>query len=444
MSLPDLFKQHIESKQFFQANDELIVACSGGIDSVVLVHLLSVTNKRFQLAHMNFRLRGAESDRDRQFVEALGAKYQVPVHIKSVDTASYASEHSISIQVAARELRYSWFREMITASSNPRSFVLTAHQADDSIETVCMNFFRGTGLRGLTGIPEINEGIIRPLLPFSREQLHQYALSIGLPWVEDSSNSETKYTRNRIRHEVLPVLEQLYPGFRQNILQNMERLSESAQLAESAVSRIRKRLLVEEANEWRIPVAALLNASPLHTIVYECFHPFGFGPSQVEEILQLSKASSGRYIDSTTHRVMRHQKWLLIYPLNEIHTPRVVTIDAATKQVTIDKGVIDLSISTDTRHINKSRDVAQFDAAKIQFPLIVRPWKQGDYFYPFGMEKKKKIARFLIDQKLSMPDKEKVLVVEMDSKIIWVVGHRIDNRFRITENTKEVLVMKKG
>jgi tRNA(Ile)-lysidine synthase len=440
MSLVHRFQQHIREKHFFEDQDLLIVACSGGIDSVVLCDLLHASSIPFQLAHMNFQLREAESDRDEQFVIDLSTKYEAGVTVKKVDAESYASAHGVSIQVAARELRYSWFNELLGAAAVKRKFILTAHHRDDSIETSCLHFFRGTGIRGLTGIPERNGQIMRPLLPFSRGQILEYATEKQLKWVEDSSNLSDKYSRNYIRHHLIPAAEKLFPTVKDNLYHNLQRLSEVNEIYQQSIQRILKKLVLEEGNGFKIPVAKLINSQPLQTIVFECFHPFGFHASQVQEIVSFCSSAPGSWMESSSHKLIRHGKWLLVHSKTGEAETDLQVIDQDAGTIETPTGKLHFSYQeTQPLHIHKSPNFALLDESKIEFPLILRKWKPGDYFYPFGMEKKKKVARFLIDQKISVKQKEQVLVLEMNKRILWIVGMRIDNRFRVSPSTKKAL-----
>jgi len=440
MSLLSRFQQHTRDKHFFEEGDLLIVACSGGIDSVVLCDLLASSTIPFAVAHMNFQLRGAESKRDEAFVEQLAASYQVPVSIRKVDTEQYASERGISIQVAARELRYTWFRELLQASSANRKFILTAHHRDDSIETSFLHFLRGTGIRGLTGIPEKNADIIRPLLPFSRQEIIDYASEKNLIWVEDSSNISEKYSRNYIRHSLLPAAAKLFPSVKDNLSNNLQRFSEVNEIYQQAIARIIKKMVLADGDGFRVPIARLLNSSPLETIVFECFQRFGFHSSQVHELISFCSARQGSSIESESHKLIRHRNWLLIHPKNKVENIPLIIIDEASTLIETPIGRLRITYQdAQPLHIHKSPAFALFDERKIRFPLILRKWGPGDYFYPFGMEKKKKVARFLIDQKLSAAQKENIFVLEMDKKILWVVGLRIDNRFRVQPSTTKAL-----
>jgi tRNA(Ile)-lysidine synthase len=453
MDLLERFKASINKNGLFSARDNLLLAVSGGVDSVVLCELCRQTGFSFLIAHCNFQLRGAESERDEVFVKRLGSIYNTPVLVKKFDTETYALKHRLSIQEAARTLRYEWFAKLLddewqmmdggqlpSAVRQPPSFLLTAHHADDNIETVLMNFFRGTGLSGLSGIPAVNDRIRRPLLPFFKEDLLQFARDHKLEWVEDSSNELSKYTRNFFRNEIIPAITNVYPQVKANLQDNIDRFREIGQLYQHAVGEIKNQLCRKKGNELHIPLRQLL-AMNNRALVYEIIKDFGFAEKQVDEVIKLGDSESGRYIQSpaNTYRIIRHRHWLIISPLKSTEAINII-IEPADKLIDYPGGQLRIE-ETSTLQPQTSNLVACLDANQISYPLLLRPWKAGDYFYPLGMKKKKKLARFFIDQKLSKTEKENIWVIEMNRKIAWVVGHRIDDRFKITDKTKQQLRM---
>lgn len=415
-----------------------IVACSGGIDSVVLCELCYQARLTFSIAHCNFGLRGEESNRDEAFVQQLGEQYGVLVFIKGFDTEGHGLLKKLSIQEAARELRYQWFEEL--RNEQKAAYVLLAHQANDNIETVLMNLFRGTGLHGLTGMPERVEGArcLRPLLHHTRSEIETFAKERALTWVEDSSNTSNKYTRNFFRNELIPAVQNVYPQAEAAVLDTIERLKKTEALYQLMLHGLLKKLLIESGDEVKVPINALLKYADT-SLLYEVFKKFGFSEKQLSEIIKLSQSSSGSYIQNEHYRIIKHRKWFLISPVAAAQTSTFI-LEESTKKLLLPDG--ELRIKTiDKAHfqLDSAPHVAQLDRNEIQFPLLVRRWKQGDYFYPLGMRKKKKLARFFIDLKLSALDKEKVWVVESRSRIIWVIGYRIDDRVKVTEATKKVL-----
>lgn len=445
------FQQYIKQQNLFQPKDKLLLAVSGGVDSVVLCELCKQAGYHFTIAHCNFQLRGEESERDENFVKELGERYNVEVLVKKFDTNKFAAENKLSIQVAARELRYDWFNEVVTkmksdlrlkSSKAPLCGVgglLTAHHANDNIETLLMNFFKGTGIIGLHGILPKQESVIRPLLFAKKEELLEFATVNNLTFVEDSSNASDKYTRNYFRNQLIPDLQKVYPQVANNLINNIERFSEIEILYQQSVNLSKKKLLELKGNEIHIPVLKLLQTSPLKTIIYEIIKDYGFTSHQTEEAIALLKSETGKYIQSSTHRILKNRNWLIIAPNQNVES-QTILVEEKDKKVRFDQGEISVEMLAITNSKPQTTNyIAQLNAAEIKFPLLLRKWKQGDYFYPLGMQKKKKLSRFFTDQKLSLTQKEKTWVIELDKKIIWVVGLRIDDRFKITGSTKNIL-----
>ncbi|OQP62190.1 tRNA lysidine(34) synthetase TilS [Niastella populi] len=458
MSLLQRFQQYISAHHLFSPKDTLLLAVSGGIDSVVLCELCKQSGYSFIIAHCNFKLRGAESERDAAFVQQLAQNYNVPLQVKEFDTEAYAGQHKLSIQEAARELRYEWFGELLgretgvqkseavapgsehsTRHSPLATCLLTAHHLDDNIETMLMHFFRGTGIHGLRGMQPKQGSIVRPLLFARKQELKQFAAENNLTWVEDSSNALDKYSRNYFRHQLIPLVQNIYPEAENNLAANLRRFADMEQLYEQAVQQHKKKLLEQKGHEVHIPVLKLQKAEPLYTVVYEIIKAFGFSPAQTEEVIKLLGSESGRYVQSATHRIIKNRRWLIIAPAQS-EQAQTLAIDEDESKVVFENGELAFEQLTG-KNIQLVNDaaIALIDRTALQFPLLLRKWKKGDYFYPLGMKKKKKLARFFIDQKLSLTDKEKVWVLESNKKILWVVGLRIDDRFKLTEATKQVL-----
>lgn len=453
MDLLQSFKDYITRENLFSHKDKLLLAVSGGVDSVVLCELCHQAGFDFSIAHCNFRLRGEESERDESFVLAFAAKYGKQALVKHFDTQSYAAIHKISIQVAARELRYAWFQEIIedrnnvesfdsTLSSNSNIKLLTAHHLDDNIETLLMNFFKGTGIAGLRAILPKQAHLVRPLLFAEKAALVQFATEHQLNWVEDSSNLSDKYTRNYFRHQLIPLVQQIYPTALHNLAGNITRFREIELLYRQSVDGHIKRLLEPKGNEIHIPVLKLKKMPALATLIYEIIQPFGFSARQVNEVIGLLDSGSGKYIQSNEFRILKNRSWLIISPLRTTEAANIL-IESPNDTIDFLQGSIKLEVLPNSGSLaelgNTNNNIAFLDADTIQFPLLLRKWSTGDYFYPLGMRKKKKLGRFFIDNKLSLADKEKVWVIEMNKKIIWIAGHRIDDRFRITPGTRNIL-----
>lgn len=434
MDLKEQFIANISQRNLFSEDDELLLAVSGGVDSVVLCELCHQAGYAFEIAHANFQLRGEESEADEQFVRSLGEKYNAYAHIKKFDTERCAAENKISIQVAARELRYDWFRELL---KHGFKYLLTAHHQDDNIETAAMNFFRGTGITGLRGMLHKNNSIVRPLLDFTKEEIMDFAKANNLQWREDSSNASDKYSRNYFRRHIIPLVKNIYPETEQNIAANIERLKETEMLYHEAVEHHKKLLQEIRGKEIHIPILKLKKTTPLATLIYEMINPYNFSSRQVPEVIALMDAEQSSYIQSATHRIIKNRNWLII-AANETEESEIILIEKEDKRIPFANGVLHIERKEKTS-IPANSMIACLDAKQIKFPLVLRKWKQGDYFYPLGMSKKKKIARFLIDQKASPTQKENTWVLESAKRICWVVGMRIDERFKITDNTKEVI-----
>jgi tRNA(Ile)-lysidine synthase len=344
--------------------------------------------------------------------------------------------------VAARTLRYQWFYKLLensTTGNDPIKYILTAHHLDDNIETVLMNFFKGTGITGLRGIEARHEKIVRPLLFASKKEIKNYADENGLQWVEDSSNESIKYTRNLFRNEIIPSIEKVYPSVMKNLSANIERAKDAEVLYRQAIDAHKKKILACKGNDVLIPVLKLQKSEPIRTITYEIIKDYGFSSHQVDEVLKLLESESGKYILSATHRILRNRAWLIISPIKE--EEQAIILIEKDGEVKFEKGKLSVK-QVAQAEISSDPNTALINAKEITFPLFLRRWKEGDYFYPLGMQKKKKLARFFIDQKLSLLEKEKAWVIESNKKIVWVVGYRIDDRFKITDQTKQFLQLK--
>lgn len=432
-NLLNRFVEHINREKLFNKKDKLLLAVSGGLDSVVLCELCYQVGMDFEIAHVNFQLRGEESDGDEYFVKTIAEKYGVAAHFKKCDTTAFAEQNKLSVQVAARELRYNWFDELLRHEFD---YLLTAHHRDDNIETQLMNFFRGTGISGLRGILPKAGTIIRPLLPFSKEELTGFAKENSLQWREDSSNTSDKYSRNYFRHTVIPAITKIYPEAVNNLAANIERLRDVEVLYQQAIAKQKKHLLYYKGREVHIPVLKLKKTEAIATVVYEILKEYNFHSGQVADVLQLLDAEQGKFVMSQTHRIIRNRNWLVIADNKSTDTDYVIIEEPGT--IIFGGGELKLAVS-DPVKFNKQFE--QLDMREIKFPLTIRKWKQGDYFYPLGMKKKKKVARFLIDNKLSPTEKENTWVLETGKKIAMIAGRRIDERFKTTSSTKQVLVV---
>lgn len=445
------FVKNIKQQTLFSSKDELLIAVSGGIDSVVLCELCKQAGYDFSIVHCNFQLRGEESERDEQFVRELGSKYGVEVLVQEFETENYATQNKLSTQEAARNLRYEWFGELVNSQLSIVKFrpekihhspltihLLTAHHADDNNETLLMNFFRGTGLHGLTGIPAANNYIRRPLLNFSKEELLAFAKENNLSFVEDSSNQSSKYTRNYFRNELIPAITKVYPQVKENLQDNIKRFKEIEKLYQFSVGELKKKICRYKGKEIHIPVKQLMNFNNT-ALVYEIIADYGFNEKQVDELVKLAGSDSGKFIQSpdNSYRIIKHRYWFIISPTQTVETDNII-IEEKNKSIDFVLGKLLIEKSSNTKQASSISTIS-LDAKEIKFPLLLRKWKTGDYFYPLGMQKKKKINRFLIDQKLSLSAKENVWVIESNQRIVWVVNYRIDDRFKLTASTTDVI-----
>ncbi|MEP6927328.1 MAG: tRNA lysidine(34) synthetase TilS [Ginsengibacter sp.] len=454
MSLLNRFISNIHNENLFQKNDNLIIAVSGGVDSIVLCELCKQAGFNFKIAHCNFQLRGAESDRDEMFVQSLGNKLDTTVFFKKFDTEKHAEENKVSIQVAARDLRYNWFDELTATTDNRQpitdnqhqitniqhsTFLLTAHHANDNIETVLMNFFKGTGIKGLRGILPKQGKIIRPLLFARKEELILFANENNLAFTEDTSNASDKYTRNYFRNKIIPLVQKVFPKAEENLLNNIERFRDIGVLYHHALDLHKKKLIEHKGNEVHIPVLKLLKIEPLYTIVYEIIKDYGFTSHQCNDVINLLKSGSGKFISSPSHKIIKNREWIIIVPHNNMEALNIL-INEDDQEIVFADGKLKIEKHMITNcQLSTDNSIAMLDAEIITFPLLLRKWKQGDYFYPLGMQKKKKLSRFFIDQKMSLNEKEKTWVIESNKKIFWIVGKRIDDRFKVKTSTINIL-----
>ncbi len=426
------FRNHIQEQFPFLNGKLLLVAVSGGIDSIVLAHLLHRCKFHIALAHANFGLRGAESDADEVFVTTFSKKLGVALYTQRFKTDEYAQKQGISIQMAARTLRYEWFETL--RKTIGFNYILTAHHADDNLETFFINLSRGAGLEGLTGIPEQKEYIIRPMLPFPREAIAVYAKKNQLSWREDSSNLQPYYLRNKIRLTVIPKIKEISPSFLENFQQTIAHLKGSRQLLHDYITRLQTELFQQTSAGYTISLAALKTLTPQPAYLYELFKEFGF--TDWKGLRHLLNAPSGKQLFSSTHRLLKDRDWLFVTPLKEQENNPKTGIDGSVGRITRPFSMRWNEVSQIER---KAPTIVYVDKETLKFPLTIRKWKKGDYFYPFGMNSKKKISKFFKDEKYSLLAKESQWLLCSGDAIVWVIGKRADNRFRVTSDTRAIL-----
>jgi len=425
-------QNHVKSRFPFLEKSKLLIAISGGMDSVVLTHLCHRMKLNIALAHCNFNLRGDESDADEDFVLQLAEDLNIEIFIESFDTEAYASEHQISIQMAARELRYAWFKDL--TEQLKFEYVLTAHHADDNLETFLINLSRGTGLEGLTGIPEINNNIMRPMLPFSRQQIEIYAKENKLKWRDDSSNASAKYLRNKIRLDVIPALKEMNPQLLQNFNKTLSHLKDSNEIIEDRIVNVQKKMVTVDGETVILDIKKLLKLSNPKAYLYQLLKDFNF--TEWDDLTNLLKAQSGKQLFSETHRMVKDRDFLFLTELssNEFHT---ISIPENESQIKTPIGNLNFKL---VKQLNKSNPSTIYvNKEKLKFPLLLRKWEEGDYFFPFGMKGKKKLSKYFKDEKMSLLQKEHVLVLCSGKDIVWVLEKRADDRFKVTDNTSQIL-----
>jgi len=427
------FKAHINLNYPFLLKDRLLVACSGGLDSVVLSHLCHSAGLHIALAHCNFRLRGSQSDADEVFVKKLAQELDIDFLVTHFDTVGYVNQHKVSVQMAARELRYTWFDGLMKTKGFAK--VLTAHHLDDALETFLINLSRGTGIDGLKGIPEQTETIARPLLKFSREDLLDYAQANKITWREDASNTDTKYVRNKIRAEVVPVLKELNPKFVDNFRVTTEFLSQTSAIANNQIAEQKIALFEEENGNFKVEIKKLRQLVPLQGYLFALFQEYGF--TEWKNLRDLLDSMSGKYIESKTHRLLKDRDYLWLSPLE------LDGNDTDNYYISKDDKGIDVPIPLEFLEVAERNEntstIIYVDKNALKYPLQVRKWKKGDYFYPLGLEGKKKLSKFFKDEKVPVALKDKQWLLCSGDDIVWIIGKRADERFKVRAGTKTIL-----
>lgn len=417
----NLTAEYIQKEQLFGREDTILVALSGGADSVALLRILLEEGYHCIAAHCNFHLRGEESDRDEKFVRSLCKRLNVKLHTVDFDTEGYAAEQKISIEMAARELRYNWFEDIRVTSG--ADYIATAHHTDDSVETVLLNLIRGTGLNGLKGISPKNGKIVRPLLCLQRSDILRYLEEIGQPYVTDSTNLQDEYTRNKIRLHLLPLMEEINPSVKSTIFETSQRLRGAYSIYMQAISEAEKRI-TENGN---IHIKKLLQEPSPETVLYELLYPKGFNSQQVSDIMQSLGGQPGKRFIAEDWEVVKDRELLLIHKIGETEKPRLVYSETEI---------------TDSFVIPKSSRYACLDRDKVKKPLTLRLCREGDWFIPFGMKGRKLLSNYMTDRKFSLLQKEQQWVLCCGEDIVWAVGERIDNRYALTAESKNAMIVR--
>lgn len=434
------FLKYIHSEKLFHSSQRILLAVSGGADSMLMLHLFVQTGFPVAVVHCNFKLRGSESDGDEQFVADYCDLHNLEFHSRKFDTAEYASNEGISIEMAARELRYNWFEQLL--QRHGYDFLATAHHQDDVIETFLINLSRGSGIRGLSGIqPKIGK-IIRPMLFTNRAEILDYCTRLKIDYRTDSSNEDTVYKRNLIRHEIIPLLEQVNPAFRRNALKTIGALHETGQLFQQRMSEIKASVYSDDELGAMIHIEKLMNFSPLKTILFELIREFEFQPEQIDDIIDSLTKESGRKFYSEDYRLIKDRDYLLIAP-NPTKQDKLFYIEADCTKLSypIHLSIDRIERTADFRY-STNLNVVDLDEEKLTFPLILRHWQEGEYFQPLGMTGLKKLSDFFIDEKYSIPEKENAWILASGNHPIWIVGKRMDDRVKITSKTNKILRIK--
>lgn len=437
MELLEQFIKNWTGKKFAHSEQKVLLAVSGGVDSMVMADLFLKSGQPFGIAHCNFQLRGEESNLDEALVTEWAKVNNIAFHVIRFETKKSSDEWKKGTQETARILRYEWFDTLIKEHGYHR--LSTAHHANDNVETLLINLLKGTGISGLHGVPEVNGYIIRPLLFAQKEDVRNYAGQHNIPYREDVSNETDNYLRNAVRHHIIPVADKWFPNAVQHVNDSINRFAESEILYKRAIEQERKKLIEKRGQDFYIPVLKLQKRVPLNTICYELFSPFGFSSAQIPQVIQLLSSESGHYISSATHRIIRDRNFLII-TTNPTEQTDFITIEAAPCTIETEKSRFALNIEKTPKSVPADNAVAYVDLDKLHFPLTLRKWRIGDYFYPLGMGmKKKKLSKYFIDSKLPINEKEQVWVLESQKRIVWVTGMRLDERFKVKDTTQQVL-----
>lgn len=422
MKFQERIFQYISKKKLFSPGDKVLVALSGGADSVALLRVLLELGFSCEAAHCNFRLRGKESDCDEAFVRELCQSQGVPLQVIHFETEAYAVEQRISIEMAARKLRYNWFEKM-RQERNCR-VIAVAHHRNDSAETFLLNLVRGTGIRGLKGMAPVNGAVVRPLLGVDREQILHYLTSLGQSYVTDSTNLQDEYVRNKIRLDIIPKFQEINPSFQNSLLETAERLAQVEAIYRRGIEEAMKRVL---SDELRMDIAALLREVSPQAILYEWLYPLGFNASQLDDIFRGLEGECGRWYEVQEWRLLRDRDYLILSPAVSSEKKYRLVVERFTVAEPF-------RVPADLRK-------AYLDADRVMEPLVLRKWQPGDRFMPYGMNRFKRVRDYLRDRKFTRFEKEEQQVVTAGDEIVWLVNERPDHRFRITEQSRNILVL---
>jgi len=436
LSIYDRFTAHIRQHKLLLKAQKVLLAVSGGMDSMAMAELFRASPYPFAIAHCNFQLRGRESEKDQAFVEQQAVALGVDCYTERFDTENYAQQHKLSIQMAARELRYDWLEEMRQRTGSDA--IATGHHLDDAIETLLINMSRGTGVEGLKGIPRKNQNVIRPMLFTGREEIADFVSELNLPYREDHSNKETKYLRNKIRHQVLPVLKEINPELCGTIDEFFSRMHAAATFYHLKVDQAREACVQQSGKETHILLRPLLHLAHPDILLYEFLKDFGFTPATCRDIFKKIRVQPGREFTSATHHLLKDREKLIIYPADEHAGPvRAREVDAGDKALQSGKQHFTFRAGhiEEISKLPTDPHVLTADLDKLEFPLLLRPWQAGDKIVPLGMKGHKKVSDLLTEEKVPRHKKEDIQVLVSEDRIVWVAGIRPSEEFKVTENT---------
>jgi tRNA(Ile)-lysidine synthase len=433
-------KEFIDENKLIDKSDRVLLAVSGGIDSMVMAHLFVELKADIGIAHCNFSLRGRESDGDEELVKQFALAHKIPFYSVKFETKKYASENHVSIQMAARDLRYKWFEEIRVKHNY--SLISVAHNLNDNVETFLLNLTRGTGIAGLTGMKPRYNCLIRPLLFASRNNIAGYCKENNINFREDKSNADTKYIRNKIRHSIIPKFLEINPSFEKTIIETSERLNEINEIITDHINKIRNEISTVNGDTIAYKIKSLKGLSPKLTMLFELFRPYGIGKGQLEDLVNLIDGKTGTQLITFNYRLFKNRNELVVSKKEESSENdfEIASIEDFVKFPNCVTAHLE-DVTSAFRFATES-NIACLDADKVSFPMIIRKWKHGDSFFPLGMKKRKKLSDYFIDKKYSVLEKEQCMILEAQGMIVWLINDRIDNRFRITKSTKKVLTLK--
>lgn len=433
------FLKYVQQEELGSPNEKLLLGISGGIDSMVMLDLFKKADFNFSIAHCNFKLRNKESDVDEKFVEEYAKQNNIDIFVKKFSTEEYAEEKKISIQMAARELRINWFYELI--DKHKLSSYATAHHRDDQAETFFINLLRGTGIAGLHGILPKHGRLIHPMMFSTRDEIVQYANDENIKFREDSSNKQTKYLRNKIRHQIIPSFNDVTPDFSKIMAKNVKRIEATERIYKKEISRIANTIFKKNKDKtYQICISELDKLDDADVYLIEMISGFNFNFSDAEDMIKSINSEPGKVFHSATHRITRDREYFFIELKNENSIDKnEYLIDKTEKEITepLMLSCESFNITADFK-INPYRNIGFFDLQKLSFPLKIRRWNKGDFFYPLGLNHKKLLSDFFTDNKFSLHEKENLWLLTSGEDIIWIIGHRIDNRFKITKYTSQI------